>query len=177
MHVRSNGREQAQQVVVSFELDPAAAGITGVYIDGLGLRELLRLYAVFDVDLKHAHIVVEPHPWPTVHTRFIGQVFGGIRIVSGGEITEGTRDIQIAQRTEPLRDIQVRFITMTEIIANANAEQRNVLGVGFVYERWMRSERLVAIEYFMIEPRGCHQMKVLKAEHVFREQRPIGGLA
>src|SRR5450432_1558401 len=41
----------------------------------------------------------------------------------------------------------------------------------------MRSERLPSGQYFMIEARGCYQMKVLKAKHVFREQRAIRGLA
>src|ERR1700723_1167244 len=41
----------------------------------------------------------------------------------------------------------------------------------------MRSERLSCAQFFMIEPRRCNQMKVLKAEHVLREQRAIRGLA
>src|ERR1700728_1146751 len=41
----------------------------------------------------------------------------------------------------------------------------------------MWSESLLCAQFFMIEPGGCHQMKVLEAEHVLREQRAIGGLA
>src|ERR1700733_227786 len=122
VEVRLNRREQAQQIVVALELHAATASIARVDIDGFGLRELFRLNAVFDIDLKHTHIVVQSGARPTVYTGFIGQVLGGGRIVRGGEITERTRDIEIAQGTEALRNIQVSLVTMTEIIADTDAE-------------------------------------------------------
>src|ERR1700733_10813622 len=177
VEARPYRREQAQQIVVTLEFHPATASIARVDIDGFGLRELFGLDAVIDIDLKHTHIVVQPRARPTMHTGFIGQVLGGVWVVRGGEVTERTRDIEIAQGTEALRNIRVSLVAMTEIIANTDAEQRDVPGVGCVYQKWMRSERLICAQFFTIEPRGCNQMKVLEAEHVLREQRAIRGLA
>ena len=66
---RIHRRDQAKQIVVTFELHPATAGITRVDIDRLGLGELFSLNAVFDVDLKQTDVVVKPQDRPAVHTQ------------------------------------------------------------------------------------------------------------